>query len=745
MSSKKAPPQKEAVVFILDAFPSMNAPYPTHKQQQPDAGAFNPNPNQSANPDENFPTRLECAKQAIESMLFNMMLNSRSDSKALVIVTKTKKTRHHLIALDEDPDDKSLRGNVKFPNLTELGWIKHQTTQEQVMRPPDVRMIRQLWKVQPVASIERAQSQLQGDICDALILAADALYRCAYANPKSKSSYRYRRKIVLLTDACHQIVLDLSQVCLIIDNLRKMECPLHVLGMGFGSQSVEYENPLDASLAAVPREDDTNDDLQNTMMLGHPDQPATKKVKQEPGTIDNLNGDNVNIPRPDEVPSAEEEQVAGQYLRVYETCQDREQLLGSISEKTGGSVISIASMQELLDAKVGKRIRKGSPRNLQLHAGPGMTIAVKALKLLVQEGMPKIIKHAVTMDHRGAPQLNGIGQEMSEPTTEIRTFWRHINAEQAQQDGSGDEADPSGTAEGEEVEDELVEVAEEDITTAIRYGKDLIPWGEQDKAGLKVEEDCGYSDTTFDAESPYIHILGYVRRDAIQYRLIVGPPYGITGSISKRACTVVAALARTLHESEFVALCTLKLSKTGIPCLAGLFPFEEGTKTDRLLLFKLPFCDDVKCFGLEGFQDILDDEEGGEESNQKSQSQHSIKSLHSSKNQASDDLIDSLMLPDDVICSGKIPSPFHTSFNKTILKRATATEQERRNEMDDIVAVREQLDLMAIPKEVMEGSAPALEKFREAFPLKMKKVVVKAAAKGGRGGGRKNPTFRDHL
>ena len=728
----------------MDAFPSMNAPYPTHKQQQqPDDGASDQHLNNSAQQDENFPTRLECAKQAIESMLFNMMLNSRSDSKALVIVTKTKKTRHHLIALDEDPDDKSLRGNLKFPNLTELGWIKNQTMQEQVMRPPDIRMIRQLWKVQPVASMERAQSRLQGDICDALILAADALYRCAYANPKSsKTPYRYRRKIVLLTDACHQIVLDLSQVCLIIDNLRKMECPLHVLGMGFGSKSVEYENPMASTLAVREDTDGDNDNLNN--LLGHPDQPAIKKAKQEPGTVENLDGDDDNNPQPDEVPSAEEEQVAGQYLRVYDTCKDREQLLGSISEKTGGSVISIASMQELLDAKVGKRIRKGSPRNLQLHVGPGMTIAVKALKLLVQEGSPKIIKHAVTMDHRGAPQLNGIGQEMSEPTTEIRTFWRHINVEQAQQDGSGDEADQPGMAEEEGAEDELVEVAEEDITTAIRYGKDLIPWGEQDKAGLKIEEDCGYSDTTFDAESPYIHILGYVRRDAIPYRLIVGPPYGITGSLSKRACTVVAALSRTLHKSEFVALCTMKLSKTGIPCLAGLFPFEEGTKTDRLLLFKLPFCDDVKCFGLEGFQDVLEEEEGGEESKQSSQSQYSVKSLHS-KNQASDDLVDSLMLPDDAICSGKIPSPFFTSFNKTILKRATATEQEGRNEMDDIVAVREQLDLMAIPKDAMNRSAPALEKFRAAFPLKMKKVIVKAASKGGRGGGRKNPTFRDHL
>ena len=111
----------------------------------------------------------------------------------------------------------------------------------------------------------------------------------------------------------------------------------------------------------------------------------------------------------------------------------------------------------------------------------------------------------------------------------------------------------------------------------------------------------------------------------------------------------------------------------------------------------------------------------------------------------SDDLVDSLMLPNDAICSARIPSPFHTSFNKTILKRATANEQDLRKEMDDIVAVREQLDLMALPKDIMDRSAPALQKFREAFPLKMKKVIVKATAEGGRRGNRKNPTFRDNL
>ena len=476
-------------------------------------------------------------------------------------------------------------------------------------------------------------------------------------------------------------------------------------------------------------------------MVGHPGQPTAKKVKQEPGVAENLSDDDNDHPRPDDVPSSEEEQVAGRYLRVYETCEDRERLLGSISEKTGGSVISIASMQELLDAKVGKRTRKGSPRNLQLHVGPGMTVAVKCMKLLVQEGSPKIIKHAVTVDHRGAPQLNGLGQEMTEPITEIRTLWRHKHVKPQQQDESGDEADQPRVESGEDIEDELSEVAEEDVATAVRYGKDLIPWGEQDKAGLKVEEDCGYSDKTFDVENPYIHILGYVRRDTIPYRLIVGPPYGISGALSRKSCTVVAAISRTLKKSEFVALCLMKLSKTGIPCLAGLFAFDEEKETNRLLLFKLPFCDDVKCFGLEGFQDILEEEDNqGDEG----KLQQPSASLYA-KNQVSDDLVDSLMLPNDAICSARIPSPFHTSFNKTILKRATASEQDLRKEMDDIVAVREQLDLMALPKDIMDRSAPALQKFREAFPLKMKKVIVKATAEGGRRGNRKNPTFRDNL
>jgi len=724
--SKAPAAAKEAVVFILDAFPTMNAPYPPSTSScylQDD-------------PNKKCPSRLECAKQAIENMLFDMMLNSRVGSKALVIVTKTKRTRNHSIRIDQDPDTIP-QSELGYPNLCELGWVKQSTMLQDTMKFPDGKLLRDLRKVKTVSSLEVAQEEIRGDIIDALFLAADALYKCSYLNhsAKSKQPYRYRRKIVLITDASHDIYLDPIQTKAIIDDMRTLECPLHVLGMGFGLASLEFERPLEKSTVPSTETYDDSDDIDER-------RPATKRIKQDPDGQEQVTASTSDV-RPDGVVSSAEERLAAQEIVLYETLEQREKLLGSIAEKTGGSVVSIASMQELLDAKVGKMVRKSTLSKCQLHIGPGLTIEIRRTRLIVPEATPKIIEHAAMVDQRGAYQFNGLGQEMTEPIKKITTFWQ---TKKNDIDSTNNVHESEALTMEEDGEDaDMKEVSEYLTADAIRYGKDLIPWGGQERLGLKAEDNCGYDDETFNAGQAYIHILGYVARDSIPARYIVGSPYGITGAASKRACTLVAALARSLAKMEFVALCTAKMTKTGTLVLAGLFPFQEEDcgVINRLLMFKLPFSDDVKSFNLEGFHETLEGpEEAGRASVAKTQSQsHFSETSLQSKTQASDNLVDALMLPDDAIRNDKIPSPFLASFNKTMLKRSTRKRGEKSH--DDLCAVREQFDRLALPSNIAKSSAPALRNFRQVFPLKLKKV--KAATPKGRGGGRENPTFMDHL
>ena len=210
---------KEAVVFILDASPSMNTPYP---KDSPEEGTTT-----------TTTTRLSCAKEAIESMLANLMLQSKQN-EACVIVLKTRDTVHHKIAPGQDPEEEA----VPFRNLTELS---------NGVTKPTVDLLRRLNQVKT----EEDANDLQGDFCDGIILAADALFERTYKK-------KYQRKIVLLTDAEHKVVMDVPQILTVIDSLRSMDCRLEVLGLDFG-MSAEYGEPASAETATKIKQEDTDE------------------------------------------------------------------------------------------------------------------------------------------------------------------------------------------------------------------------------------------------------------------------------------------------------------------------------------------------------------------------------------------------------------------------------------------------------------------------------------------------------
>jgi len=209
---------KQAVVYILDASPSMNTSYP---KDSPNDGE----------------TRLSCAKQAIESMIANLMIQS-VQNEVCVIVLKTRDTMHHKIAEGQDLEEEA----VPFRNLTEL---------TNGVTRPTVDLLRRLSQVET----EEDASDLQGDFCDGIILAADALF-------ERTNKKKYQRKIVLLTDADHNVVMDVPQILTVIDSLRSMECRLEVLGLEFG-MSAEYGTPASAETAAKIKQEDTDEVMQD--------------------------------------------------------------------------------------------------------------------------------------------------------------------------------------------------------------------------------------------------------------------------------------------------------------------------------------------------------------------------------------------------------------------------------------------------------------------------------------------------
>jgi hypothetical protein len=119
---------KDAVVFIIDASPSMNTQYPrdnfkeTSKVQvktEDGAGIESTLSSSSLSPSTRHPnTRLGCAKKLVQSMIADLMVASITN-EVCVILLKTLKTHHHKIAAGMDLEEEDF-DSIPFPNLTEL-------------------------------------------------------------------------------------------------------------------------------------------------------------------------------------------------------------------------------------------------------------------------------------------------------------------------------------------------------------------------------------------------------------------------------------------------------------------------------------------------------------------------------------------------------------------------------------------------------------------------------------------------
>jgi ATP-dependent DNA helicase 2 subunit 2 len=383
---------KQALAFVLDASPSMLQPYP--KQQD---GAQN-----------STSTRLDCAKQALELMISELMLQS-VQNEVCVVVCKTLKTSHHKLATTSSEISDS--DNVPFPNLTEL-------THGGVTRP-SIDFLWRIWHVEPHTD---AASCLQGAVCDGVILAADALY-------ERTAKRKFQSQIIVLTDADHPIVMDISQTLVVIDSLRSMECRLQVIGLDFEMSAV-YDEPAAAPLETVKlvkQEDDDN---------------ASKKIKVEEREEDNDCGkveENVEsgscTEDEGEYEDDEEDEDEQPGIITYATKQDRERLLLSLTEKTGGEVIAASTLQQVLDANKGKRLQTATKRIIELQIAPGLTVEVRYILMMEKQSMETLKTEAVLRDSgTGQPLQNSIGQEMTDNISSITQF---VDADNNPDDGVG--------------------------------------------------------------------------------------------------------------------------------------------------------------------------------------------------------------------------------------------------------------------------------------------------------------------
>ncbi|KAL3787417.1 hypothetical protein HJC23_001814 [Cyclotella cryptica] len=656
---------KEAIIFIVDANHSMNAPYPDSNngqraQSQDKSNGIAPS------------SRLDVAKEAMLHTIITMAWQS-SQHEFGVVVLKTKNTHHHLSAseeiytqnisrlfgqpssknrdertMDDDDDD----DDRPFPNLIEIDFTK-----------PTHHLLSTLRCIRSTTTPQDATST-RGDFCDGIILAADTLYRRTFGK-------KYKRRILLFTDAEHEVQVDAEQLECVLGGLRKMECKLEVVGMGFCHEG-EF---------VVKKEEEDCEDTGDTVDLCDPDDEQAE--------------DFTNV----KVEEDENDAVTSGKETNMIIKRENEKLLISLAQQTGGCVLAAngQDVATLLDEYHSKRTnvpqttRRAVRSKCLFRITPDLTIDARYSKIIDPKFVPSLKTDAYLLDETtGKPIVDGGGEFM---TTAIDSILFHTLA-----------LDPNNPDKG------TIEVPQESRTDAYRFGSDLIPLGKMDMAGINAAFKSPKS----------VEIIGYIpSREVLASGLCLGPAYALYGGReSKRSMFAVAALAEAMEEKDLWGYCRFVKSLNGDPKLAVLVPQKvtsdsesvstsEGNVTPGgryFALLQLPFADDVNY--LKPPQVPLEHWGDNREST------------------VCDELIDSLMIPDDQLDSTTIFFPAVQSYQRMIAQFAMnpiKDEKEREGGLSEeriLEACRASpLCELDIVKMLSKNASKQIDLFLKTFPL----------------------------
>lgn len=347
-------------------------------------------------------TRWESAKQALESWISDLMIQSKQHEVA-VVVCKTAETNHHL---DHD----------HFPNLTLLPSNGGVTR-------PTISLLRAIQRLECSDDDDDGipPTPLRGDLMDGLVVAADAMRR----RTLGKS---YRRSIVILTDACHDIVIDEEQVLQVVDALRDVQCQLHVIGLDFVESAVFEEALPESEAAAVKQEQKSDDENSDATMESDGD------------------GDDHDNDEP------------------IDSRLETERFLISVARLTGGSVQAAHSLHQILQHKLGRRIPTSIRRKSELRIAPTMDpLSVRVSLLVSKTNVPSLKTAAILLDESDEPLKDGLGNFV---TSDLERTTDHFDAV-----------------------NKAIGIDETGRTRAVKFGTDWIPLNDFDLQGLKERSD----------------------------------------------------------------------------------------------------------------------------------------------------------------------------------------------------------------------------------------------------------------
>ena len=512
-------PTKEAIVFILDVSPSMNET--------------------SASTTEPKQTRLSCAKEALVLLLADLIIR-RKDNEAGVILLKTRSTCHHLynpeLALN-NCNNEAIQENVPFPHISELSEIRRPTSE----------LLRKVRSVEVDFHEEESDSShtdiRAGGFCDGIILAANAMYNRTYGK-------RFRRRIMLFTDAANEIHIDGEGMDKAVEGLRILQCPLTVIGLDF-SRSVEFLSPV--TTCNLSSNSDDFDELEKNGIkstASHPDNKTAKEYNKENEDED---------------------------LLVHSVQEENEKLLISLTKWTSGKVLAASDLSQILKSTVGKRVPTSVLSKVMFCIAPGLSVPARISLLTSKATLPTLKNEVEKLDSDGQVMFDDMGNLMTSEICASTTYW--------------------------DVDEPDIEVDQSQLTRGYMYGSNIIPIGPMDLEGLKL--------VTSSAE---LRILGYVPSSKLDWKVRMGPLRIISeekGSI--RSTLSLSSFSQALYRLEKAAICAFVSRRNADPIIGALVPQphersnrNHETKADdknlesfhHLIFMRLPYARDIQNLAL---------------------------------------------------------------------------------------------------------------------------------------------------
>ena len=367
-----------------------------------------------------------------------------------------------------------------------------------------------------------------GDIIDGLLVAMEMLHRRV-------GKYKFVKKIVLFTDASSSIADDPDGMQTIIDGIRTLDYRLSIVGVNFSE--VEEEDGAEDEVAFV-RQSST----------------ASSRTQQQ---------------------------------------KDNERLLRDMAHRCNADVFTVDSAIGLL-ANFKRKVNQVTKYRGPLEIGE-VKINVCSYTQTSLTNMPSMKRISVPVDDDGVSKVES--KELKEAGG-----------------ADGEEVDLAGEGEDDETQstnsrasrgggqikqdrsywnkrgDAPEQVAESDKIKAFRYGKEMVPFDEDELALLKYEsERC-------------LQVLAFVPTDAIKrYQYMSGVDCVAAQPGDVEAQRALSAFAWSMTEMNRTALCRYVARKNARPMLVALLPdIARPDGCEALLLVQLPFADDMRDFAFPG-------------------------------------------------------------------------------------------------------------------------------------------------